>query len=116
MLPFGSLDVAEFFDKIDFMVYYTSPSWRESFGRVLAEGIAAGKVVISDAKTAEIFDGGVIGARPDQVDGLIADFVEDPKKYHEFVRNAQDKLSRFSAGSFLTMLSGHVSEAAGQAA
>ena len=33
---------------IDFFVYFTAPTWQESFGRVVAEAIAAGKVVLTN--------------------------------------------------------------------
>ena len=44
---------ARFLTGIDFFVYFTNPLWQESFGRVIAEAIAAGKVVITDPDTAE---------------------------------------------------------------
>ena len=45
---FGSCPVERFLAEIDFFVYFTNPNWRESFGRVIAEAIAAGKLVITD--------------------------------------------------------------------
>ncbi|SPH23321.1 hypothetical protein DEA8626_02385 [Defluviimonas aquaemixtae] len=98
--PFRGLDVARFFEMIDFMVYFTAPGWRESFGRVLAEGIAAGKVVISDRETAAGFDGAVIGAEPEEVDGIIRLFIAEPERYISHVRSAQTVLSRFSPEAF----------------
>ncbi len=70
-LPFRGIDVDEFFEAIDFVIYFTSPTWRESFGRVLAEAIAAGKIVISDEQTASSFGGAVISATPKEVDNVI---------------------------------------------
>lgn len=98
--PFRGLDLATYFAMIDFMVYFTAPTWQESFGRVLAEGIAAGKVVISDPATAAGFGGGVIGARPEEVDGIIRAFVDDPARYAAHVRTAQAALAGFSAEAF----------------
>ena len=51
-LRFGEMDVASFLGEIDFFVYFTNPMWRESFGRVIVEAIAAGKLVITDPGTA----------------------------------------------------------------
>jgi hypothetical protein len=100
-IPFEGLDLADYFARIDFMVYFTAPTLRESFGRVLAEGIAAGKVVISDPDTAAVFGDAVIAARPADVDGIIASFVADPARYAAHVRRAQARLADFSADRFV---------------
>ena len=98
--PFRGLDVGRYFEMIDFMVYFTAPGWRESFGRVLAEGMAAGKVVISDPATAASFDGAVIGAKPEEVDGIIQSLIAEPARYVSHVKAAQTVLSRFSPDAF----------------
>jgi glycosyltransferase involved in cell wall biosynthesis len=98
--PFRGLDLERYFGMIDFMVYFTAPTWQESFGRVLAEAIAAGKVVISDAATAAGFAGAVVPARPEEVDALIRGFIADPGRYASQVRRAQATLSHFSAEAF----------------
>lgn len=103
LLLFGALDIERYFGLIDFMVYFTSSAWRESFGRVLAEAMAAGKVVISDPATAENFGGGVIGAAPDEVDAIVARHVAEPARYHRRVVRGQAALARFSAAAFATM-------------
>lgn len=103
ILPYRSLSVDKFLTRLDFMVYFTSPLWRESFGRVLAEGIAAGKVVISDPGTAATFHGAVIGAKPAEVDAIIARFVNSPTRYRDHVLKAQSKLQAFSADTFRQM-------------
>jgi hypothetical protein len=100
LLPFNSEDVQDFLKSIDFLVYYTNPLWRESFGRVLAEGIAAGKIVISDPETASNFGDSVIPAEPHEVNGLIEGFIAQPKTYVDFVHKAQQSLRRFSDVSF----------------
>jgi hypothetical protein len=100
-IPFQGVDLQGYFARIDFMVYFTSPTFRESFGRVLAEGIAAGKVVISDPDTAAVFGDAVVAARPEDVDGIVAALVAAPDRYAATVRRAQERLAAFSAGSFL---------------
>lgn len=99
--PFDGIDLADYFARIDFMVYFTASTFRESFGRVLAEGIAAGKVVISDPAAAQVFGDAVIAAGPADVDGIIASFVADPARYAAQVRLAQRRLGDFSAERFL---------------
>jgi len=108
LLPFRAMEVEAFFEEIDFMVYFTSDTWRESFGRVLAEAIAAGKVVISDAQTAAPFGGGVVAARPGDVNRLIAGFVADPDSYRAQVERAQCALSRYSGAAFELFFTGSV--------
>lgn len=100
LYPFRALPVARFFEMIDFMVYFTAPTFRESFGRVMAEAIAAGKIVISDPDTARIFQGAVIGADPEDVQGIIDGYLDDPAKYKRDVRAAQALLDRFSPQAF----------------
>ncbi|MBF9031729.1 hypothetical protein HKCCE3408_15115 [Rhodobacterales bacterium HKCCE3408] len=108
IVKFRGLEVDDFFDQIDFMVYFTSPTWRESFGRVLAEAIAAGKVVISDPETAATFDGAVIGASPADVDGLVAGFVAQPELFVEHVGKSQRLLDKYSPDSFRTFFRNHI--------
>lgn len=116
LYPFRSLDLARYFGMIDFMVYFTAPTWQESFGRVLAEGIAAGKVVISDPATAAGFGGAVIAARPEEVDGIVAGLVAAPERYGAHVRAAQATLARFSAEAFRTRFAAAAGLARGAAA
>ncbi len=98
--PFRSLSVDAYFELIDFMIYFTAPTFRESYGRVLAEAVAAGKVVISDHDTASAFGGAVLGADPGEVDEIIQNYIANPKTYRADIRKAQEKLSRFSPASF----------------
>jgi hypothetical protein len=101
LLAFQSIEIEDYFKMIDFMVYFTAPTWRESFGRVLAEATAAGKLVISDPGTAAVFGGGVIAARPDEVDEIIRRHIERPQDYVAQVRRAQEKLGAFAPSAFL---------------
>lgn len=100
-VPFGGMDLRDYFEAIDFMVYFTAPTFRESFGRVLAEAIAAGKVVLSDAQTAAVFGDAVIATPPPKVDAVIAGFLASPDRYAAQVARAQARLAEFSATAFL---------------
>ena len=97
---FGQISVDHFFDQIDFFVYFTAPTWRESFGRVIAEAIAAGKLVITDPQTAGPFGDGAIGADPDNVDDIIATYMADSDRYRADVLSGQQTLKQFSAQVF----------------
>ena len=97
---FGALAVDAFLQEIDFFVYYTHPTWRESFGRVIAEATAAGKLVITDVETAKIFGNGVIGTEPEKVDRIIAEHIATPAKYSKKVLAAQNRIKQFSAEAF----------------
>lgn len=98
LLPFGAMPVAEFLGGIDVLVYFTNPLWRESFGRAIAEAIAAGKLVVTDPETAASFGPGVLGAADcgtgGDVDAIIAAHVADPGRYGAAVRRAQADLAR----------------------
>lgn len=93
---FGAMPVAEFLAEIDFFVYFTNPLWRESFGRVIAEAIAAGKLVITDPGTAALFGDGVIASTGDDVQSIVEHFVAAPEAYGAMVRKAQAGLARFT--------------------
>lgn len=108
--PFGALTLAAYFERFDFMVYYTSPFIAESFGRSIAEAILAGKVVISDPATASVFGGGVIPAEPGDVDAIIAAHVADPLAYAARVDVAQRALARYSASAFRDQLGRFLAE------
>ncbi len=100
ILPFRAMPVEEFFTAIDFLVHFTAPGLRESFGRVLAEATAAGKLAICPPETAESFGPGVVGASPREVDALIAGFIAAPQRYAARVRLAQRGLAAYSPGRF----------------
>lgn len=98
LLRFGAMPVEAFLAGIDFLVYFTSPSWRESFGRAIAEAIAAGKLVITDAETAATFGPGVLAAADNgtggDVDAIVAAHLADPGRYVASVVRAQADLAR----------------------
>jgi hypothetical protein len=108
---FGATGVAEFLAEIDFFVYFTNPLWRESFGRVIAEAIAAGKLVITDPGTAAAFGDGVINSDGSDVDAIIARFMAAPQDYGAMVRRAQAGLARFAPDAvrarILPLIAGH---------
>jgi hypothetical protein len=97
---FGAMSVADFFEKIDFFVYFTNPCLRESFGRVIPEAIAAGKIVITDPATAQTFGEAVIGSDGSDVDQIIESFITNPAAYRDFVLRSQQWIRRFSGDAF----------------
>lgn len=113
LMRFGEVGVDDFFAMIDFMVYFTAPTWRESFGRVIAEAIAAGKVVISDPATAAGFGGGAVPAEPGDVDDIIAGMIASPSLFHQQVARAQEALADFSAARFDDQFRNMLMEATG---
>lgn len=100
LLPFGTEDVHEFLQTIDFFVYYTNPMCRESFGRVIAEALAAGKVVVTDPQTGATFGDGVVKAEPKDVDQVIKEMIKNPEEYCAQALRGQKILSEFSAQRF----------------
>lgn len=97
---FGALELPAFFEKLDFFVYYTHPELRESFGRVIPEAIAAGKMVITDPGTGQTFGPAVITASPEDASSIISHYCAQPRAYEAFVRKAQAWLTRFSSQTF----------------
>ncbi len=113
---FGSVDVASFLAGIDFFVYFTNPNWRESFGRVIAEAIAAGKLVITDPGTAASFPGAVVASDGSDVDAIIKGFIADPRRYVSFVEVAQASLAGYGPAAFVKRARTLVEAAAGDLA
>jgi hypothetical protein len=95
LLRFGAMKVPDFLASIDFFVYFTHPLLRESYGRAIAEAIAAGKLVITDPETAQNFGPGVIAANGGEVDRIVAGHIADPGRYAAAVRRAQADLAAF---------------------
>ena len=100
VLRFGEADVADFLAGIDFFVYFTHPLWRESFGRVIVEAIAAGKVVITDPGTAEAFGEAVVASEGSDVDRIIEGFIADPRRYVSLRASGAARLSEFRPAAF----------------
>lgn len=101
---FRTLDLQSYFGMIDFMVYFTAPTWRESFGRVIAEAIAAGKVVLCDPETGASFGDGIVACTPEEVDDRIAAMVADPALYAAQVARGQARLAALSPAAFAALL------------
>jgi glycosyltransferase involved in cell wall biosynthesis len=112
LLPFGAVEVADFLREIDFVVYFTAPTWHESFGLAIAEAIAAGKVVITDSRTAATFGDGVVVARPEEASGIVARMIADPALYRAQARRGQSRLAAFSAEACRSRVAGLLTEAA----
>lgn len=93
---FGESDVQRFLAEIDFFVCFTNPNWRESFGRVIAEAIAAGKLVITDPGTAAPFASAVVASEGDNIDDIVQRFCAEPDRYVRFVEAAQLELKAFA--------------------
>jgi len=92
--PFGSMDVGGFLERVDFFVYFHSEGWRESFGRCIAEAIAAGKLVITHPYLEQTFGKGCVYATPAEVDRIIAFYLDRPAEYVAKVGRAQRDLAR----------------------
>lgn len=105
MLPFGSVGVESFLAMIDFFVYFTAPTWRESFGRVIAEALVAGKVVLTDHDTGAAFGDAVLACQPAEVGAIIEAHLANPDRYVAQVRRAKPVLDRLSASAFRRRLS-----------
>jgi hypothetical protein len=93
--------VPDFLRLFDFMVYFTAPTWTESFGRVIAEAVAAGKVVIAGPEAKAVFGDAVVEAKPTEVDAIIARMVARPEDFAAQVRSGQAALSQWGPAAFL---------------
>lgn len=81
VLPFDSIDRAEFLAMLDFYVHYHHEHYIEAFGRAPLEAIAAGVPTILPATFAEIFGEAAIYAEPVEVLGVIKALWADKEAY-----------------------------------
>lgn len=97
---FGTMPVGVFLNKLDFFVYYHAPAWRESFGRVVAEAIAAGKVVICEKYLARTFGEACVTVNADEIDRTICEYLDRPARYVDQVIRSQNYIRRFTRENF----------------
>lgn len=97
---FGTVPVELFLNKFDFFVYFHAPAWRESFGRVVAEAIAAGKLVICEKYLAQTFGDACLTLDVDDIDDAIGEFLDRPERYVDQVARSQNHIARFARGNF----------------
>lgn len=97
---FGTMPVDLFLNKFDFFVYYHAPAWRESFGRVVAEAVAAGKVVICEKYLARTFGEACIAIDVDEIDRTVSEYLDQPTKYIDQVIRSQNVIRSFSRETF----------------
>ncbi|MEE2958187.1 MAG: glycosyltransferase [Actinomycetota bacterium] len=71
VLPFGSMDAAEFLAGVDFFVYYHHPDLVEAFGRTIIEALASGCVVVLPEAFRELFGEACLYAEPSEVLDLV---------------------------------------------
>ena len=100
LVPFRGLTREAFFDAIDVFVYFTAPTFRESYGRVLAEATAAGKLVVTDPETARPFGPGVIGTTPERASAEIAAVLAEPGTFARRVAAAQAAIAALTPAGF----------------
>lgn len=93
VLPFGSVEPADFLRTIDFFVYQHHSSLVEAFGRAVLEALASGAVAVVPPELASTFGSACLYAEPEEVRGLVADYAADANRFatqsargHETVR------------------------------
>ena len=111
LIPFRGLDRDAFFEQVDVLIHFTAPTFRESYGRVLAEATAAGKLVVTDPDTARPFGPGVIATDPAGVDAAVTDALADPVTYARRVRAAQAAIATLTPDAFRARIAAALSPA-----
>jgi hypothetical protein len=67
---------------------------------VVAEAIAAGKVVICEKYLARTFGKACITVEPDEIDRTIGEYLDQPAKYVDQVTRSQNYIRRFTREKF----------------
>jgi glycosyltransferase involved in cell wall biosynthesis len=86
---FGSMRPKDFLSGIDVFVYFTSPSWVESFGRVIIEAMAVGVPVILPEIYRPLFADAAIYATPQTAVSIARKLYSDSEAYSRQVNLAQ---------------------------
>ncbi|NUQ88812.1 MAG: glycosyltransferase family 4 protein [Glycomyces artemisiae] len=92
--PFGSVPVREFLHGLDVHVYFTSLQYVEAFGRSPMEAMAVGLPCIMDPRFEALFGEGALYCEPDEVESVVRKLVDEPGRYEEQVRRAQEKVEQ----------------------
>jgi len=81
VLPYGSMEAAEFLGSLDFFVYAPSPRLIESFGMAAAEAIASGLVTILPPYMRSTFGEAALYATAHEVAPLVSFVWNNPERY-----------------------------------
>ncbi|MBZ4038396.1 glycosyltransferase [Novilysobacter selenitireducens] len=113
---YGSQDVKDFLDGLDFFVYFDNENIVEAFGRSILEAIASGCLVILPDKFKAVFGVGATYCEPGEVAALVRSLHADPEEYERRRQQAMDHVrSHFSHESYVSRVqallgAGHQSE------
>ena len=86
---FGAMSPRDFLAGLDFWVYFSHPSWVESFGRTIIEAMAVGMPVLLSETYRPLFGEHAIYCTPDEVQGIVRRLWADPEAYRAHVEKAQ---------------------------
>ncbi|MGP4038858.1 glycosyltransferase [Gracilibacillus sp. D59] len=96
VFEFGEISPQQFLKELDIFVYFTHSDWVESFGRVIIEAMAVGIPVILPNNYKLLFKDAAYYAEPDEVEGLIKKFLNDPT----LLRSSSEKALHFVEENF----------------
>ena len=88
LLPFGTMAPAAFLDGLDVFSYFHAASWREAFGRTIAEAMMMGLRAILDPHLRPTFGPHALYCRPDEVADLLARIQAEPAAHRAAARDA----------------------------
>lgn len=105
ILPFKSVDVADFLRSIDVYCYHHSKRWREAFGRTVVEAMLMGRPCILDPALRPTFGDHALYCEPAGVQALLDTMADDPAPHIARAIRARDWVaSEFSSRSVAVRL------------
>jgi hypothetical protein len=79
VLPFGSMEAAEFLRGLDVFVYFIADEGREAFGMAPLEAMASGVPVVMDRRFEPLFGEAAVYCEPEAVAGTVRALARDPE-------------------------------------
>lgn len=89
--PFGSREVSDFLDELDFWVYFHHSSLHESFGMATLEAVSAGLVVVLPQYMRRTFGDSALYCEPEEVVETVRRLWADPVAYAAQVERSRIK-------------------------
>jgi FkbM family methyltransferase len=97
VLPFGSMEPAEYLAKLDVFVYFPHSGLNEAFGRAIMEAIFAGVPCVVPRSFRTTFEDMVFYSDPENVAGVVRRLSGHPQWRLDFLKHARERAKQYES-------------------